>query len=41
MYDIPLIKEGLEIQKRRNKAIFKFNTIFTSLYKDISGIEGV
>ena len=41
MYDIPLIKEGLEIQKRRNKAIFKFNTIFTSLYKEISGIEGV
>lgn len=41
MYDIPLIKEGLEIQKRRNKAIFKFNTIFTLLYKDISGIDGV
>jgi DNA replication and repair protein RecF len=41
MYDIPLVKEGLEIQKRRKKAIFKFNTIFTSLYKDISGIDGV
>ena len=41
MYDIPLVKEGLEIQKRRFKAIFKFNTIFTSLYKEISGIEGV
>ena len=41
MYDIPLVKEGLEIQKRRKKAIFKFNTIFTSLYEQISGIEGV
>ena len=41
MYDISLVKEGLEIQNRRKKAIFKFNTIFTSLYKEISGIEGV
>ena len=41
MYDISLVKEGLEIQKRRKKAIFKFNTIFTSLYEQISGIEGV
>ena len=42
MYDIPLVKEGLEIQKRRKKAIFKFNTIFTNRnshrYKEIIDI---
>ena len=32
---------GLEIQKKRKVAIFKFNEIFTKLYNDITGIENV
>lgn len=40
-YDIQLIMNGLEIQKKRSDAIFKFNQIFEKLYEDISGIEGV
>ncbi len=40
-YDIQLIMNGLEIQKKRQDAIFKFNQIFEKLYADISGIDGV
>lgn len=41
IYDIQLVKTGLEIQDKRKKAIFKFNEIFTKLYEDISGIADV
>ncbi len=40
-YDIQLVQNGLEMQKRRSCAIFKFNQIFASLYYEVSGIEGV
>lgn len=41
VYDLQLIQSGLEIQKKRKIAIFKFNEIFTKLYNDITGIENV
>jgi len=40
-YDSQLIMNGLEIQQKRNAAIFKFNQIFGKLYEDVTGIEGV
>lgn len=40
-YDIQLIMNGLEIQKKRKDAIFRFNQIFEKLYENISGISGV
>lgn len=41
IFDLQLVKEGIEIQKKRNSTIFKFNQIFGKLYEDISGIDGV
>ena len=41
VYDMQLVQCGLEIQKKRKVAIFKFNEIFTKLYNDITGIENV
>ena len=41
MYDMQLVKSGLEIQEKRSKAIFQFNQIFGRLYQDITGIDGV
>ncbi len=41
IYDVQLAQKGLEIQKKRKKAIFQFNEIFGKLYEQISGIEGV
>lgn len=41
VYDIQLVKIGLEIQQKRKNTIFKFNEIFTKLYKDITEIENV
>ncbi|MCR5612912.1 DNA replication/repair protein RecF [Treponema sp.] len=41
VYDIQLAQVGLEIEKKRKAAIFKFNEIFSKLYQDISGIENV
>lgn len=40
-YDIQLIMNGLEMQDKRSKAIFKFNQIFSHLYEEITGIDGV
>ncbi|MBQ4235831.1 MAG: DNA replication/repair protein RecF [Treponema sp.] len=40
-YDIQLIMNGLEIQKKRKDAVFQFNQIFEKMYENISGISGV
>jgi DNA replication and repair protein RecF len=40
-YDVQLSKTGTEIQKRRKKAVFGFNLIFTRLYEQVTGIENV
>ena len=41
MYDIQLVERGLYIQDKRKKMIFKFNTIFSRLYEEVSGISNV
>ncbi|MBR0031854.1 MAG: DNA replication/repair protein RecF [Treponema sp.] len=41
VYDVQLAECGIQIQKKRNDAIFKFNQIFGKLYEDITGIDGV
>ncbi len=40
-YDLQLVQNGLEIQKKRKDAIFMFNQIFGKLYEEVSGIAGV
>lgn len=40
-YDMQLAQNGLEIQKRRKMAIFKFRQIFGRLYEELSGLSGV
>ena len=40
-YDIQLVMNGLEIQKKRKMAVFQFNQIFGKLYEDIEGTAGV
>lgn len=40
-YDFQLTEKGLYIQEKRKKLIFKFNSIFTRLYEEISGIDNV
>ena len=40
-YDLQLAQNGLEIQKRRKMAIFKFKDIFSRLYEEVSGLSGV
>lgn len=40
-YDIQLVMNGLEIQKKRKDALFQFNQIFGTLYEEITGISGV
>ena len=40
-YDLQLAQNGLEIQKRRKMALFKFREIFSRLYEDVSGLAGV
>ena len=40
-YDLQLVQNGLEIQKRRKMAIFKFRDIFSRLYEEVSGLPGV
>lgn len=40
-YDLQLVQNGLEIQKRRKMAIFKFRGIFSRLYEEVSGLSGV
>ena len=41
IYDIQLANYGLEVQKKRKKAVFQFNRIFGKLYEEISGISGI
>lgn len=41
IYDMQLAQKGIEIQKKRKKTIFQFNEIFSELYENISGIDGV
>ena len=40
-YDIQLVQNGLEIQKKRKNAVFQFNQIFGKLYEEICGIRGI
>ncbi|MBP5464943.1 MAG: DNA replication/repair protein RecF [Treponema sp.] len=40
-YYLQLAQNGLEIQKRRKMAIFKFKDIFSRLYEEVSGLSGV
>lgn len=40
-YDFQLAQNGLEVQKQRKICVFKFNQIFSRLYAEVSGIEGV
>ena len=40
-YDIQLAENGIEIQKKRKAAIFKFNQIFDRIYEEVTGIDGV
>lgn len=41
VYDTQLVMSGLEIQKKRKDAVFKFNQIFGNIYEEVTGIEGV
>lgn len=41
IYDVQLAENGVQIQKKRNDAIFKFNQIFGRLYEEITGIDNV
>lgn len=41
VYDMQLIQNGIEIQKKRNMAIFQFNQIFGKLYENVTGISGL
>lgn len=40
-YDMQLAMNGMEIQEKRKKTIFKFNQIFGKLYEEITGIDGL
>lgn len=40
-YDMQLVQNGIEIEKKRNMAIFQFNQIFGKLYENVTGIDGV
>ena len=40
-YDMQLVQNGLEIQKKRKNAVFQFNQIFGKLYEKVTGIDGV
>ncbi len=41
VYDIQLVQEGIEIQKKREKTIFQFNELFAEIYEKVTGIDGV
>lgn len=41
VYDTQLVQCGIEIEKKRKNAIFKFNEIFSKLYYDITEIDNV
>lgn len=40
-YDFQLASCGLEIQKKRKNALFKFNQIFGKIYEEVTGISGI
>jgi len=40
-YDIQLIQNGLEIQKKRKDLVFQFNQLFSKLYEEVTGITNV
>ena len=40
-YDRQIAEKGLYIQNKRKKMIFKFNSIFTKIYEDVSNIDNV
>ena len=40
-YDMQLVQNGLEIQKKRKSTIFQFNQIFGKLYEQVTGIDGL
>ncbi|MGN0729472.1 DNA replication/repair protein RecF [Treponema sp.] len=40
-YDFQLAQNGLEIQKKRKNAVFRFNQFFGNLYEQVTGISGV
>ncbi len=41
VFDLQLVQNGLEIEKKRRNSIFQFNQIFGKLYEQITGIDGV
>lgn len=41
VYDLQLVRNGLEIQKKRKNAVFQFNQIFGKIYEDVTGISGL
>ena len=41
IYDVELVKSGLEIQHKRKNAVFQFNQIFSRLYEQVTGIDGL
>lgn len=41
VYDVQLVQNGLEIEKKRRDAIFLFNQIFGQVYEEITGISGL
>ncbi len=41
VYDLQLVQNGIEIEKKRRDAIFLFNQIFGQVYEEITGIEGL
>ena len=41
VFDLQMAEFGVQIQKKRGDAVFKFNQIFGRLYEEITGIDGV
>lgn len=41
VYDIQLVQNGLEIQKKRKDMLFQFNQLFEKLYEQVTDISGV
>ncbi len=41
IFDESLVNEGIEIVKKRKKAIYQFNRIFTPFYEQVTGISNV
>lgn len=41
VYNENLIKEGIEIQRKRTEMVYQFNRLFSDIYEQVSGIENV